>query len=83
MGISYKRVESLNDDPLFIQTLADLVQTHLASREPTSPQLGLRCPLCTTESCGVTKEFFKKQEKPENDVYSLKQDKVASMVSSS
>ncbi|KAI8824165.1 uncharacterized protein EV422DRAFT_519155 [Fimicolochytrium jonesii] len=57
----FKRVESLNDDPIFIDAMADIVQTHLAGNKPVSNQLPLRCPLCTNEKCGEQKEFFKGQ----------------------
>lgn len=57
------RAPSLNDSPIFIRALADLAKEHLegvASGEtrPTSVQMGLRCPGCTSEKCGPTKEFF-------------------------
>ncbi|KND02821.1 ferrochelatase [Spizellomyces punctatus DAOM BR117] len=54
----FKRVESLNDDPVFIDAMADLVSKQLSSKRPVSTQLGLRCPLCTNEKCGQQKEFF-------------------------
>lgn len=57
-GIGYKRVESLNADPVFIEAMADLVASHLKAGEKVSPQLLLRCPSCTNERCGKTKEFF-------------------------
>ncbi len=43
------RAESLNDSPVFIKTLADIVSQHLKDYSsgrvgPTSIQLGLRCP---------------------------------------
>lgn len=57
-GIGYKRVESLNADPVFIEAMADLVSTHLKSKETVSAQLLLRCPTCINEKCGKTKHFF-------------------------
>ncbi|KAJ3312531.1 hypothetical protein HDU76_002857 [Blyttiomyces sp. JEL0837] len=57
----YKRVESLNDDPLFIEAMADLVKKHLNAKVPASNQLVLRCPMCTSDSCGPTKKFFAEQ----------------------
>lgn len=53
-----KRAESLNGSPVFIEALADIAKNHLASGESCSPQMGLRCPACTSERCGITKEFF-------------------------
>lgn len=60
-GIGYKRVESLNADPLFIDALADITLKHLQDGKATSAQLGLRCPSCISEKCGHTKAFFANQ----------------------
>ncbi len=57
-GIGYKRVESLNADPIFIEAMADLVSKHLKSNQKVSKQLLLRCPSCSNEKCGKTKEYF-------------------------
>lgn len=54
-----RRCESLNDNPLFIKTLADIVKTHLDNKENCSHQLSLRCPMCINETCGPMKYFFK------------------------
>ncbi|KAI9328202.1 hypothetical protein DFJ73DRAFT_862138 [Zopfochytrium polystomum] len=63
LGITgYKRVESLNDDPLFIEALGDIVKGHLDSGKPASNQLPLRCPMCVGKACGPTKEFFATQK---------------------
>ena len=40
-----KRAESLNDNPVFIAVLADLVKDHLAKNEPYLNQLELDCQL--------------------------------------
>ncbi|KAI8620340.1 ferrochelatase, mitochondrial-like protein [Chytriomyces sp. MP71] len=58
----YKRVESLNDDPLFIQCLGELVKGHLDAGAKHTPQLPLRCPMCVNEKCGKTKEYFGSQK---------------------
>src|SRR5436305_3551733 len=44
-----KRVDSLNDSPVFIEALADLAKAHLQSGKACSPQMMLRCPKCTSE----------------------------------
>ncbi|KAJ3292545.1 ferrochelatase hem15 [Rhizoclosmatium sp. JEL0117] len=63
VGITgYKRVESLNDDPIFIQCLGEVVKNHLDSGALHSKQLPLRCPSCTNPKCGKTKEFFGSQD---------------------
>lgn len=46
-----KRAESLNGDPLFIETLADIAKSHLEGTERSSKQMALRCPMCTNERC--------------------------------
>lgn len=53
-----KRVDSLNDSPVFIEALADLAKTHLQSGQACSAQMTLRCPKCTSERCLAQKEFF-------------------------
>ena len=58
--MSYKRVESLNDDPEFIEAIGDLVHNHLKDPNP-SAQFKLRCPQCVNTKCGKTKAFFKEQ----------------------
>ena len=57
-----KRAESLNGSPVFIQALADLAKTHLASGESCSRQMGLRCQGCVSERCLESKKFFMGQE---------------------
>lgn len=57
-----KRVESLNDSPVFIKALADLAKTHLDSGIATSPQMSLRCPGCKSDRCHESKKFFAAQE---------------------
>lgn len=52
------RAESLNDSPIFIRAMADVVQSHLNSGEVSTKQLSLRCPLCTNEVCGHMRNFF-------------------------
>jgi len=56
------RAESLNDSPVFIRALADIVTEHLrdcdAGKGPTSVQMGLRCPGCKNATCGEQKAWF-------------------------
>ncbi|KAI8922563.1 hypothetical protein DFJ77DRAFT_447090 [Powellomyces hirtus] len=58
----FKRVESLNADPMFIDAMADIVATHIKRGKPVSTQMPLRCPLCTNEKCGESKQFFASQQ---------------------
>lgn len=55
----FKRAESLNDDPTFVRAMADIVKEHLDSNEKVSSLWYLRCPSCTFDSCGTTRDFFK------------------------
>ncbi|CAG8645998.1 14358_t:CDS:2 [Ambispora leptoticha] len=57
-----RRAESLNDDPIFIQALAQIVKKHLESGKPVSTQLSLRCPKCTNQTCQKTRDFFANQQ---------------------
>ncbi|KAB0365378.1 hypothetical protein FD754_009534 [Muntiacus muntjak] len=57
-----RRAESLNGNPLFSKALADLVHTHLQSKERCSTQLTLSCPLCVNPTCRETKSFFSSQQ---------------------
>ncbi|RHZ88533.1 hypothetical protein Glove_22g120 [Diversispora epigaea] len=56
-----KRVESLNDDPVFIKAMSDIVKKHLDSGKVTSTQLLLRCPMCKNNSCQKAREFLLRQ----------------------
>ncbi|RSH95033.1 ferrochelatase hem15 [Saitozyma podzolica] len=52
LGVHLTRAESLNDSPIFIRAIADLVSTHLTEHTegkigPTSKQILLHCPGCT------------------------------------
>jgi ferrochelatase len=47
----YKRAPALNDRPLFLDGLADIVRDHLASGSPHSIQYPLRCAGCTNSQC--------------------------------
>ncbi|KAF2030792.1 ferrochelatase-domain-containing protein [Setomelanomma holmii] len=58
-----KRVDSLNDHPVFIKALADIAKAHLASGRAVSKQMTLRCPKCTSERCAASKDFFAGQQK--------------------
>jgi len=62
LGMEVHRAESLNDSPVFIRALADIVAQHLkensAGAPPTSVQMGLRCPGCSNATCAQQKSFF-------------------------
>ena len=52
------RAESLNDSPIFIRAMADVVKSHLSSGDVSTKQLTLRCPMCTNQVCGHMRNFF-------------------------
>jgi ferrochelatase len=57
------RSESLNESPIFIRALADIVSKHVGDYfshriGPTSVQLGLRCPGCKNATCALQKSWF-------------------------
>jgi ferrochelatase len=58
----WKRVDALNDDPVFIRAMADIVKEHIDKKEIVSHQWPLRCPSCTFETCGHSRDFFTKQQ---------------------
>jgi ferrochelatase len=62
LGMEVHRAESLNDSPVFIRALADIVAHHLKEDDvgapPTSVQMGLRCPGCSNVTCAQQKAFF-------------------------
>lgn len=70
LGMHLERAPSLNDEPVFLRALADLVSEHLVAhasgeqgptpwtQTPTSRQMSLRCPGCTNETCAEQKMFF-------------------------
>lgn len=53
-----KRAESMNDNPIFIEALADIAKAHLQKDEPCSMQMTLRCQGCRSERCLEQKKFF-------------------------
>lgn len=56
-----KRSESLNGSPVFIRALADIAAAHLQRGAAVSTQMMLRCPGCTNETCGQSKQYFHDQ----------------------
>lgn len=64
LGVTLTRAGSLNDSPIFIRALADIVGTHLRDFDAgkigsASKQLMLRCPQCTSPRCARTKAWVK------------------------
>jgi ferrochelatase len=54
------RCAAPNDDPTFIDCLADIVATHLKSGEKVKPQMLMTCPMCTEQTCKHAKMWFAK-----------------------
>jgi protoporphyrin/coproporphyrin ferrochelatase len=47
----FERAPALNDDPVFLDALADIVNDHLERGEACSKQYNFRCPGCTNPQC--------------------------------
>jgi ferrochelatase len=47
----YRRAPALNDRPLFLDALAEMVREHLASGKPYSSQYRMRCAGCINSQC--------------------------------
>ncbi|CAG8684658.1 12033_t:CDS:1, partial [Funneliformis caledonium] len=56
-----RRAESLNDDPIFIEAIANIAKDHLLSGKVMSTQLKLRCPKCNKDVCQRARDFFENQ----------------------
>ncbi|XP_018320569.1 ferrochelatase, mitochondrial [Agrilus planipennis] len=53
-----RRVSAPNDHPLFIETLTDLVKTHLESNIPVNPKFINQCPHCENKNCYNSKTWY-------------------------
>jgi len=53
-----KRVDALNDHPIFIEALANIVVEHFKKNELTTTQLKLRCSHCVNPYCEEMRQFF-------------------------
>lgn len=51
MGAQFARSPSLNDEPLAIQAMAEIVADHLKRKVVCDPQYGLNCAGCTNPTC--------------------------------
>ncbi|MER5784558.1 ferrochelatase [Streptomyces mobaraensis] len=47
----FRRAPAPNDDPLFLDAMAQVVADHLAAGIPCGPQFGLRCAGCADPAC--------------------------------
>ena len=61
-----QRARSLNDEPDFVEALADIVQSHIHENKYNTSQLLLRCPSCVNPDCNRLSTFY--QPNPELDV---------------
>ena len=68
-GMHLERAPSLNDEPVFLRALADIVTEHLASEDgatsnvpwaqgKASHQMALRCPGCINADCAHQTAYF-------------------------
>lgn len=72
----YKRTPALNDRPRFLDALAEMVRSHLASGRPHSSQYPLRCAGCVNPQCrGILRpageEGVRKAERGRHPEHSL------------
>ncbi|VDD79428.1 unnamed protein product [Mesocestoides corti] len=56
--VNLRRAAAPNDNPLFIQGMANLVVAHLREGEPASKQFFLRCPGCVNHRCSKVRHFI-------------------------
>jgi len=59
-NIKMRRVRALNDHPIFIEALADVVVKHLVKGEKCTKQLKLRCAHCINPDCEKMRLYFTK-----------------------
>ncbi|XP_074644519.1 ferrochelatase, mitochondrial-like [Tubulanus polymorphus] len=71
-----RRAGALNDHPIFIQTLADTVKTHLDENIACTKQLTSRCPGCVNQTCADMKTFFAKKQEVLDALKDQKEDKL-------
>lgn len=76
--MNIRRAAAMNDHPIFIQAIADVVKEHLDSNRSCTKQLLLRCPMCVNKKCGKTKEFFAGQQELLDELKSGGKSKMAS-----
>lgn len=62
VGGNLHRAASLNDSPIFVEALADIVYNHLRMDRCVSSQLTLQCPGCINIHCQKMREFFSNQQ---------------------
>ncbi|CAG5120164.1 unnamed protein product [Candidula unifasciata] len=72
-----RRASSLNNNPIFIEALADIVKQHIDSRVGCTPQLALRCPMCVNITCGQAKDFFKNQQDQLDAFYRVSSERIS------
>lgn len=53
-----RRAAAPNDHPLFIEALADLVNSHLKSTDKVNPKFLIRCPHCVNPNCADSKNWY-------------------------
>lgn len=60
VGINMVRCESLNDHPLFLKAMADIVNDHMKNGSLFSNQFMTKCSGCSYKACEDTRQFFSK-----------------------
>jgi ferrochelatase len=62
VNIKLRRASALNDHPIFIDALVDIVSNHLSNKEKCTNQLNLRCATCDKPECVDMRRYFTKRE---------------------
>jgi len=58
LKVNIKRAQTLNDRPIFLEALADIVKDHVDNEYCHSKQLTVRCPNCVNPTCAAMRKFF-------------------------
>ncbi|KAG7190516.1 hypothetical protein KM043_006617 [Ampulex compressa] len=59
-----RRAAAPNDHPIFINALADIVVSHMKSKQPITPKFLTRCPHCVNPNCARSKTWYAELCKP-------------------
>lgn len=54
-----RRVPAPNDNPIFIEALADIVKNHFTSKVAATEKFLNRCPHCVNKNCSDSKSWFR------------------------
>ena len=58
LDVNIKRAKTLNDRPVFLEALAEIVKEHVETGYNHTKQLTVRCPNCVNPTCAAMRKFF-------------------------